>query len=466
MASDLGLVGAGVMGANLALNFAERGRGVAVYDLTAGKAEAVAEQSERVVAVGADLADLVAALKPPRPIILMTPAGAPTDAAIERLAPLLNSDDILIDCGNADFHDTERRAAALAASGLRYLGVGVSGGAEGARTGPAIMAGGAPEAWDVVAPIFQQSAAHYDGAPCCAWLGRGGAGHFVKTIHNGVEYADMQMIAEVYGVLRDGLSMTSAEISDIFAKWNEGPLESFLVKITATVAAATDPKTGRPMLEVIEDTAGQKGTGRWSAIEALRLGAPASTIEAAVTARNISADKDARRRAEALYGPAPKTLGDALGDRTEAVAMLEGALLAGKLIAYEQGFGVLTAASDEYDWGLPLAEVARVWRAGCIIRAGLLNEISEALEASPGRRLLEADSISSRLSGSIPTLRRTVSASALSGLPTPALSAALNYFETSHIGQGTASLTQAQRDFFGSHGFRRIDMPGDHHGPW
>ena len=466
MASDIGLVGAGVMGANLALNFAERGRRVSLYDLTPSKAEAAAEQSDRVTAVSGNLTNLISALAPPRPIILMTPAGAATDAAIGQLTPLLEPGDILIDCGNADFHDTERRAAETAKIGLQYLGVGVSGGAEGARTGPAIMAGGAPDAWSVIGPILQEAAAQYEGAPCCAWLGTGGAGHFVKTIHNGIEYADMQMIAEVYGVLRDGLGLPSAEISKIFADWNEGPLESFLVKITASVAAAEDPASGRPMLEVIEDTAGQKGTGRWSAIEALKLGSPASTIEAAVAARNISADKHARRRVEAVYGPSPHPLSGALGDQAEAVALLEQALLMGKLVAYEQGFGVMSAASQEYGWGLPLAEVARVWRAGCIIRAGLLNDISEALHSSPDRRLLEVERLSARFSNGVTALRRVISAAVLSGLPMPALSAALAYFEMSRTGQGTANLIQAQRDFFGSHGFRRVDMPGDHHGPW
>ena len=378
---------------------------------------------------------------------------------IAALTPLLDRDDMLVDCGNADFRDTRRRAAEAEAAGRPYLGVGVSGGEEGARHGPSIMGGGPRPAWDRVAPVLDAIAARFEGEPCATWMGTDGAGHFVKTVHNGIEYADMQMIAEIYGILRDGLGLAPAAIADVFDRWNEGPLRSYLVEITGIVCRATDPATGRPMVEVILDRAGQKGTGRWTAIEAQHLGAPATTIEAAVAARNISARLEERQVGAALFPASPARLDlDA--------ATLEAALLAGKVACYAQGFGVLAAASREFGWSLPLDGIARVWRAGCIIRSAMLDDMAQALAADPGQNLMFAPRFADRLRASHGQLRAVVAAAAEAGIATPALAAGLGYFDMMRAARSTANLLQAQRDFFGAHGFERIDEPGAHHGPW
>lgn len=460
MTADIGLIGLAVMGANLALNMAEKGSTVAVYNRTWEKTEAfmagAGPLADRLIPCRT-LEELAAAIAAPRPVVMMVKAGEAVDAQIAALRPLLAEGDILIDCGNANFRDTRRRVAELEGSGLAYLGVGVSGGEEGARHGPSIMAGGPAEPWSRVAPIFNAIAARHEGEPCCALVGPEASGHFVKTLHNGVEYADMQMIAEIYGVLRDGLGMDAAGVADAFSRWNEGPLKSYLIEITAEVARAVDWETGEPALDVILDSAGQKGTGRWSVIEAQRLGSVASTIEAAVGARNLSADM-------ALRGALSRA---SLDVDVPGVDVLFDALHAGKIIAYAQGFDLLTRASMEFDWDLNLAQVARIWRAGCIIRSAMLDDIANAFEAKPRASLLTAPVFAERLAPLVPALRDTVARAALSALPTPALSNALLYLDQLCHPRGTANMLQGLRDYFGQHGFERTDRNGSgFHGPW
>jgi len=463
----IGLIGLGVMGANLTLNIADNGFRVAVHNRTTSAIGAfiggAGDLADRLVAAETPQA-LAAALTPPRAIIIMVKAGEPVDATIAGLKPFLDPGDILIDAGNADFKDTRRREAALRAEGFRFIGMGVSGGEEGARNGPSIMVGGAPEAFAEIEEIVMAIAATYQGAPCAAHMGPDGAGHFVKTVHNGIEYADMQMIAEIYGLLREGAGRSPAEIAAVFDEWNKGPLKSYLVEITAQTLAATDPDTGNPMVDVIMDRAGQKGTGRWTVIEALKLGQSASTIEAAVGARSWSAAKDLRAIGEGLLrGPDAADTSDALVDGD-----LEQALLAARVIAYAQGFTLLAAASEEFDWQLDLSRTAEIWRAGCIIRSALLDDISTAFRDTPaGDNLIMAPAFAAVLGDSTGALRRVVAQAVVAGLPVPALAAALGYYDTMRRARGTAALIQAQRDFFGAHGFERVDKDGSgYHGPW
>ncbi|WP_449044135.1 NADP-dependent phosphogluconate dehydrogenase [Paracoccus versutus] len=459
--TSIGLIGLGTMGAALALNIAEKGFPIAVWNRTTEvtrrfHAEAGA-LADRVIPTES-LADLVAAIAPPRAIILMVPAGPAVDDQIAALAPLLGPDDLVIDAGNANFHDTNRRAA----SGLpmRFLGMGVSGGEEGARHGPAIMGGGARADWDRVAGVMQAIAAQAeDGTPCATWMGEAGAGHFVKTVHNGIEYADMQMIAEVYGVMRDGLGLSAAAIGETFAGWNEGVLKSYLVEISAAVARAADPLTGQPMLDVILDAAGQKGTGRWTAIEAQHLAAPIPVIEAAVMARNVSARIDERKAGEARFAAAPQAL-DLARDQ------LEQALIAGKILCYAQGFAMIEAAGRAFGWQLDLPGIARVWRAGCIIRSAMLNDMATALAEDPSRNLVLAPFFAEKLETAMPALRAVVAQGVLHGHALPALASGLGWFDMMRTGRGTANMIQAQRDFFGAHGFDRLDGQDSHHGPW
>jgi 6-phosphogluconate dehydrogenase len=466
--AEIGLIGLGVMGSNLALNIAEKGHPIAVYNRTASRTGLFFENAEGLrenIVPCTTLADLVAAIRPPRPIIIMVQAGKAVDEQIAALRKLLSAGDIIIDAGNANFRDTMRRFAELEGSGVEFLGVGVSGGEEGARHGPSIMVGGKPESHARVENVLTDIAARYHGQPCSAWLGPDGAGHFVKTIHNGIEYADMQMIAEVYGVLRDGLGLPAKEIGSVFGTWNAGQLNSYLIEITAAVLAADDPKSGNPMVDMIVDSAGQKGTGRWAVIEAQMMGVPATGIEAAVAARSLSSMKAEREAAERAYGSSMKSFN--VPDRAALLGDLEQALFAAKIAAYAQGFAVMRAASQEFGWSLPMATVARIWRAGCIIRSQFLDTIASAFE---GRGDLPNLLISPAFIGMVktaePSLRRVVSMGAEHGLPMPALSSALAYFDAYRQGRGTANLIQAQRDFFGAHGFERIDASGAHHGPW
>ncbi len=463
----IGLIGLGVMGANLALNIAEKGFPVAVHNRTTPAIDAfiagAGGLADRLVAAPTPAA-LAAALAPPRAIILMVKAGAPVDATIAALRPHLEPGDIIIDAGNADFNDTRRREAALREAGLAFVGMGVSGGEEGARHGPSIMVGGTAQAFAPIAGIVEAIAACYNGASCAAHLGPDGAGHFVKTVHNGIEYADMQMIAEIYGLLRHAEGRPPARIAALFDEWNGGPLRSYLVEITAKVLAASDPETGLPMVDVIQDCAGQKGTGRWTVIEALRLGQSVPAIEAAVGARVWSADKDLRLAGQAvLQGPDPTQAGAGLLD-----ADLERALLAARVIGYGQGFSLLAAASGEFGWQLDLVRIAEIWRAGCIIRSALLDDIASAFaDPPPGGSLILSLHFAQVLSGNTGALRRVVARAVQAGMPVPVLSAALAWYDTMRRARGTASLIQAQRDFFGAHGFERVDRDGGgYHGPW
>ena len=466
--AEIGLIGLGVMGSNLALNIAEKGYPIAVYNRTSTRTGAFFENAGDLrgnIVPCTSLEELVAQIKPPRPIILMVQAGKAVDEQIEGLRDLLAKGDIIIDAGNANFRDTMRRFAELEGSGLTFIGMGVSGGEEGARHGPSIMVGGKEDAYKRVEPILTAIAARYEGVPCCAWLGEGGAGHFVKTIHNGIEYADMQMIAEIYGILRDGFGMEAKEIGAIFARWNEGRLNSYLVEITAAVLDVADPATGKPIVDMILDRAGQKGTGRWSAVEAQMMGVPATAIESAVAARSLSAEKELREAAASAYGstaePARRAPDKAFIDD------LELALFAGKIAAYAQGFAVMAEASSEFKWNLPMPTIARIWRAGCIIRSQFLGTLARSFEAdTKAENLLLIGDFVEMMSEAQPSLRRVVSHAALAGLPAPALSAALGYFDAFRQARGTANLIQAQRDYFGAHGFERIDTEGEHHGPW
>ncbi|KAF0114116.1 MAG: 6-phosphogluconate dehydrogenase [Rhodobacteraceae bacterium] len=461
MKANVGLIGLGTMGAALALNIAEKGFPIAVWNRTTSVIHAFkagAGDLAAQITPAETLADLVAAIAAPRAIILMVPAGPAVDDMLAALSPILDADDLVIDAGNANFHDTNRRSA----QGLpfRFMGIGVSGGEEGARHGPAIMAGGTAQDWARMAPVFHAIAARAeDGTPCADHMGEAGAGHFVKAVHNGIEYADMQMIAETYGVMRDSLGMSAPKIAPVFARWNEGTLRSYLVEISAAVAAATDPVKGGPLLDMIVDAAGQKGTGRWTAIEAQNLAAPIPVIEAAVMARNVSSRRGERAEGEALYGPAPQRAEVSLED-------LEHALIAGKILCYAQGFAMMTAAAKDFGWALDMPAIARVWRAGCIIRSAMLNDMATALAEDPARNLMLAPFFAAHLRRSVPALRRVVAAGALSGLGLPALSSGLAWFDLMRTARGTANMIQGQRDFFGLHGFQRLDGLDQPHGPW
>jgi 6-phosphogluconate dehydrogenase len=461
--AEIGLIGLGTMGAALALNIADNGFHIAVWNRTTAKTAAFHDDAGDLadkITPTETLEDLVQAIKSPRAIILMVPAGEAVDDQIAALRPLLNDDDMIIDAGNANFHDTNRRARE--AGDLPFLGIGVSGGEEGARFGPSIMGGGKRAYWDRVAHILEAISAKHKGAPCATWMGEEGAGHFVKAVHNGIEYADMQMISEVYGIMRDGMGMDNAAIAETFAGWDKGALRSYLIEISGKVAAAIDPETGKPMLDVIVDAAGQKGTGRWTAIEAQHLAAPIPAIEAAVVARNLSSQLDARAAGEDLFGTGPKHM----PHDTLSLKTLEDALIAGKILCYAQGFDMIDKASDAYDWALPLPAIAEVWREGCIIRSDMLDDMATALRMDGDRNLMMAKRFADKLKHTHGALRQVVAQAALHGIAIPALASGLAYFDAMRTARGTANMIQGQRDFFGAHGFARFDGGTDHHGPW
>jgi 6-phosphogluconate dehydrogenase len=455
----IGLIGLGTMGAALASNIAENGFDIAVFNrttqVTRDFAASAGDLAPRITPTES-LEAFVAAIARPRAIVLMVPAGAAVDQQIEALAPLLDADDLIIDCGNANFRDTIRREAEMARP---FLGVGVSGGEEGARHGPAIMAGGGSEHWARVVDIMEAIAAKHEGTPCAALMGPDGAGHFVKMVHNGIEYADMQMIAEVYGLLRDGAGLAPDAIGAVFEGWDTGPLKSYLIEITGKVAKARDTATGKPLLSVIVDAAGQKGTGRWTAIESQHLLTPIPAIEAAVVARNVSSRRAERAAGEAVFGPAPQPVEI---DRD----LLEGALIAGKVLCYAQGFTMIAATGEANGWDIDLPLVARTWREGCIIRSAMLDDMASALADHPGENLMRTPFFADLLTRHHGTLRQVVALAALNGHPTPALSSGLAYFDAMRTARGTANMIQAQRDFFGLHGFVHIDGREGQHGPW
>ncbi|MBT3142742.1 NADP-dependent phosphogluconate dehydrogenase [Falsiruegeria litorea] len=459
----IGVYGLGTMGSALALNFASRGIPTAVcnreIDWIAPFLQEAGPLADHLS--GAEtLQAFVASLETPRLILMMIPSGAPIDAMIAQMQPLLDAGDTLIDAGNADFNDTRRRSSDFAGTGLHFVGMGVSGGEEGARTGPSMMVGGSEHSWAQLRPVLEPIAAEFQGLPCVAHVGPDGAGHFVKTVHNGIEYADMQMIAEVYGLLRDHAGMPAADIGAVLAGWNDGPLSSYLIETTAKVLQTIDPETGKPLVDLIQDQAGQKGTGRWTLIEALKLGQSASTIEAAVGARAWSSAKEARVAAADVL-PA-----GALDVVLPAPDVLAQALFAGRILAHIQGFEILRAASAEFTWALGLAEIAEIWRAGCIIRSSFLDDLAEMLRASGSEPVLLVPAVGELLTPILPALRQTVSAAMQAGLPMPAMAAALSWYDSARQARGTANLIQGQRDAFGAHGFRRVDHDGVHHGNW
>ncbi|MCI2265186.1 NADP-dependent phosphogluconate dehydrogenase [Sediminivirga luteola] len=452
------------MGANLARNFARNGFTVAVHNRSEGRTqELIAKHgAEGDFVPASSLADLVASLKRPRRILVMVKAGAPVDAVIEQLVPLLDDGDIIIDAGNSLYTDTRRREADLAAKGIHFVGVGVSGGEEGALHGPSIMPGGPRESYDSLGPMLEAIAADYEGTPCCAWIGTDGAGHFVKMVHNGIEYSDMQVIGESYHLLREVGGLEPAAQAEIFAGWNSTELASYLIEITAEVLAHTDAESGRPLVDVIVDAAGQKGTGRWTAISALELGAPITAITESVFARGISSLTGQREQAQQVLqgGTAPVPPGEGFVDDVRQ------ALYAAKLVSYAQGLDMLREAGREYGWDLNLKDIASLWRAGCIIRADLLDEIMKAYESEPPANLLFAPAFAEAIGAAVPAWRRVVATAVSAGIPVPVMSSALAYYDALRAPRLPAALIQGQRDYFGAHTYQRVDKPGTFHTLW
>ncbi|MBN60050.1 MAG: phosphogluconate dehydrogenase (NADP(+)-dependent, decarboxylating) [Gemmatimonadetes bacterium] len=458
--ADIGLIGLAVMGENLVLNMANHGFTVAVYNRTTARVDDfIGGRAQGKSIIGTHSPEeLLAQLKRPRRVMLMVQAGAAVDRVIESLLPLLQEGDILIDGGNSNFQDTVRRTRELTAKGLLYIGTGVSGGEEGALTGPSIMPGGNPAAWPHVKDIFQAIAAKVDdGSPCCDWVGEDGAGHYVKMVHNGIEYGDMQMIAESYALLRQVLGIEPQAMSEIFKNWNAGELDSYLIEITGDILAKTDEETGRPMVDLILDTAGQKGTGKWTGIDSLQLGAPVTAITEAVFARALSFLKDERvAAAKVLKGP------DATfdGDREAFVEDVRQALYAAKICSYAQGYQLLHLAAVEYGWDLNYGSIALMWRGGCIIRAQFLGRIKEAFDADPTlANLLLAPYFSEQIENAQAAWRRIVATAVTLGVPVPTFSSALAYYDGYRSERLPANLLQAQRDYFGAHTYERIDKP-------
>ena len=457
--SDIGLIGLAVMGENLILNMANHGYSVTAYNRSTDKVDNFIDGRAQGKSIrGAySIEELVNSLSSPRKIMLMVKAGAPVDAVIEQLIPLLDEGDIIIDGGNTHFPDTNRRVAYLKEKGILFIGTGVSGGEEGALIGPSIMPGGSPEAWPHVKPIFQHISAKVDGdVPCCDWVGEDGAGHFVKMVHNGIEYGDMQLICEAYQIMKELLGMSADEIHEVFADWNKGDLDSYLIEISRDIMAFKD-EDGEPLVEKILDTAGQKGTGKWTAITALDLGVPLTLIGEAVFARCLSALKDERVYASTvLSGPTPEFT----GDKAAFIEDLRQAVFASKIVSYAQGYVLMTEAAKEYNWNLNYGGIALMWRGGCIIRSAFLNNIKEAYDKSPElSNLLLDDYFKDKVEAAQSGWRRVMAATMLNGIPAPTISAALCYFDGYRTARLPANLLQAQRDYFGAHTYERLDMP-------
>ncbi|MGE5315289.1 MAG: decarboxylating NADP(+)-dependent phosphogluconate dehydrogenase [Acidobacteriota bacterium] len=457
--ADIGLVGLAVMGENLVLNMESRGYRVAVYNRTVSKVDAFIEgRGKGKNLVGAhSIEEFVKTLARPRKVMLMVKAGRAVDDFIEQIIPHLEAGDIVIDGGNSHFPDTIRRTAYLESKGLLYIGTGVSGGEEGALTGPSIMPGGSKDAWPHVKPIFQAIAAKVeDGTPCCDWVGDNGAGHFVKMVHNGIEYGDMQLICEAYQIMKDLLGMSASEMHEVFARWNTGDLNSYLIEITRDILAYKDTD-GTPLVDKILDTAGQKGTGKWTSVTSLDLGIPLTLISEAVYARCLSAQKEERVHASrVLSGPAPSFT----GDREEFLNDLERALFASKIVSYTQGYVMMRAAAHEYHWDLHYGNIALLWRGGCIIRSAFLGKIKAAFDADPSLSNLLLDPFFKQtIDRSQQAWRRVIAASVTNGIWVPALSTALNYYDGFRSERLPANLLQAQRDYFGAHMYERVDKP-------
>ena len=463
--THIGLVGLGVMGENLALNLERNGFSVTGFDLDANKCASFAKRTEGLKACAANsLAELVANLQLPRRVWLMVPAGAPVDTVLNELRTLLSAGDVVIDGGNTLYRDTQRRIDSLDGTGILFVGSGVSGGEEGALHGPALMPGGSPEAWPLMRPFLQAIAAKADdGQACCEWMGPGGSGHFVKMVHNGIEYADMQMICEAYALMKS-LGMAPIQMSAVFREWGQGELSSYLIDITADILAHKDPETGNALVEMILDTAEQKGTGKWTSQIALDMGVSAPTIADAVFARTMSAMQAERVLASKLLkGPQPQ----ANQNLAEVLPKIQGALLAAKICAYAQGFALIKAGDQEHDWQLPMDKVASVWRSGCIIRARLLEDIRRAFANQHDLTNLLIDEHFARLMAKCQQdLREVVAMAALSGVAVPALMSALSYYDAYRTERLPANLLQAQRDYFGAHTYQRLDKPGKFHTQW
>jgi len=463
--ANFGFIGLGVMGHMLALNMERNGFRVAGFDIDPEKVKSFGTKyPDKNLAAFDRPEDFLAALERPRRIMMMVPAGKPVDAVIHSIKGSLEPGDLLIDGGNTYFMDTERRSQDLDAIGIVYIGTGVSGGEYGALWGPSIMPGGQPEAWELVKPIFEAISAKVGGEPCVAYMGPRGAGHYVKMVHNGIEYGDMQLIAEAYDILHRGGGMDNARLEEVFADWNRGELESYLIEITAEIFRRTDPETGKYIVDLILDEAQQKGTGKWTSQNGLDLGAPTPTINAAVESRIISAFKTERTAASrVLAGPELK-IRDHAADLTGYVRE---ALYAAKICSYAQGFALMHLASQEYDYGLNLGEIARIWRGGCIIRARFLNDVRQAFERDPDlANLMVDDEFASVMNARQASLRKVVALAAESGIPALAFSSALAYYDAYRSERLPANLTQAQRDYFGAHTYRRVDREGVFHTEW
>jgi len=464
---DIGLIGLAVMGENLVLNMESKGFSVAVFNRTTDVTEkfAAGKAKGKNIQPARTMEEFVGALSRPRKAMIMVKAGAPVDAVITQLTPLLEPGDVIIDGGNSLFTDTQRRCQDLEAKGFHYVGCGVSGGEEGALKGPSLMPGGSRESWEIIAPIFRKIAAQVDGEPCCRYMGPDGAGHYVKMVHNGIEYGDMQLICEAYAILKHVLGMEASELADIFAEWNKGELDSYLIDITAQIFRKIDPDTGKPLVDVILDKAGQKGTGIWTLQSAIKQAVVISTINAAVEARVISSRKEERVNASKIL-PQP-TLPKFEGDRAQLIDAVRAALYASKIVSYAQGMELLGAASIESKWNLNFGDIATIWRGGCIIRAVFLNRIVEAYERDPALDNLLLDRyFTDIIAKTQPNWRVAVSAAVAQGVAVPAFSASLAYFDSYRQARLSSNLLQAQRDFFGAHTYERIDKPGTFHTEW
>lgn len=462
--ANIGVVGLAVMGSNLARNLASReGNRVAIYNRSHDKTKMVTENHPEANFIAAEtIDDFVESLQSPKTAIIMVQAGAGTDAVINQLAERFSPGDIIVDGGNALFTDTIRREKELSAMGINFVGAGISGGEEGALNGPSIMPGGSKEAYETLGPILESIAAVAEGEPCVTHIGSDGAGHFVKMIHNGIEYADMQLIAEGYDILRQA-GMEPKEIAEVFREWNKGELESYLIEITAEVLDQVDAETGKPLVDVILDQAGSKGTGVWTVKNALDLGVPVSGIAEAVFARSLSAQSAQR---DARPGLAKHATNWNI-DRKELIEKVRKALFASKIIAYSQGFDAIQAGAEEFNWDINLGEVAKIWRAGCIIRAKFLNRITEAYQSEPNlQALLFADYFQNAIAESLPAWREIVAGAAMAGIPNPAFSSSLSYYDGLRAERLPAALVQGQRDFFGAHTYKRVDKPGSFHTLW
>ncbi|HEX4404370.1 MAG TPA: NADP-dependent phosphogluconate dehydrogenase [Polyangia bacterium] len=467
--SDFGVIGLAVMGRNLALNINDHKFSVAAWNLEQPMTDKfIAENQGRTLTGTKSLAELVGTLERPRRLLMMIMAGKPVDSVLEQLKPLLEKGDIVIDGGNTHFQETRRREADLAKLGINFVGMGVSGGEEGARFGPALMPGGTNEAWERLKPVLESIAAKTESGPCVTHCGPDGAGHFVKMVHNGIEYGDMQLIAEAYDLLSRGLGMSAPEIGEVFAKWNEGALASFLIELTAKVLVVKDQETGKPLVDLVQDKAGQKGTGKWTAELSLDLGIPIPTITAAIDGRVLSSMKDQRvaaaKKIRGVTGAAPSA-----AQKQEMLAAIHDALLASKICSYAQGMQLIQAGSAKYNWNISMKETARIWKGGCIIRARLLDNIMKAYERAPElKNLLLDEDFEGRMHDAQPNWRKALGVAQTLGIPTPSFSASLAYFDSYRTARLPQNLTQAQRDAFGAHTYERTDKPekGFVHSEW